>query len=178
MALFEIAYKKTAVFEGGYANNPNDNGGETFKGIARKFFPAWGGWVVVDKVKHDAPTTFKKDLMTNTELEKEVMKFYIANFWNPIMGDNIVDQSTANNIYDFAVNSGVGRASKYAQTVVGAVADGAIGPKSIDLINTFGATSFVTAYKKARMDFLGKIVQNNPSQKEFLAGWTKRTQNA
>ncbi|RYD50653.1 MAG: hypothetical protein EOP52_13405, partial [Sphingobacteriales bacterium] len=35
MADFLTAYKRTAVAEGGYANDPDDLGGETYKGIAR-----------------------------------------------------------------------------------------------------------------------------------------------
>jgi len=36
---FEDAYERTAQIEGFYVNNPNDNGGETYCGIARKFHP-------------------------------------------------------------------------------------------------------------------------------------------
>ena len=35
MANFTIALKKVLKNEGGYANNPNDAGGETYKGISR-----------------------------------------------------------------------------------------------------------------------------------------------
>lgn len=178
MATFKIAFDKTSVFEGGYVFNPNDKGGETFRGIARNFFPKWDGWTIIDKMKKSNPTNFDKLLMSDVELTNSVMNFYKENFWDKIMGDLIADQSVANNMYDFAVNSGVSRAVKYAQTIVKSTVDGQMGPHTVDAINTFGAESFVREYKKARMDFLYKIVQDNPSQKMFLAGWTSRTQNA
>lgn len=40
MADFDKAHLEVMGNEGGYANNPVDAGGETYKGIARKFWPA------------------------------------------------------------------------------------------------------------------------------------------
>lgn len=37
MAIFNSAFKITMGNEGGYANNPDDSGGETYAGIARNF---------------------------------------------------------------------------------------------------------------------------------------------
>ena len=36
MADFRLAYKKIEAAEGGYVNDPDDKGGETYKGISRK----------------------------------------------------------------------------------------------------------------------------------------------
>ena len=54
MAQFEPAFEKTMKFEGGYANNPADRGGETYRGIARKIWPGWNGWPLVDAAKQKA----------------------------------------------------------------------------------------------------------------------------
>ena len=35
MANFDIAYRRTSRFEGGYVNDPKDAGGETYNGISR-----------------------------------------------------------------------------------------------------------------------------------------------
>ena len=37
MAEFETAYYLTNKIEGGYANDQDDKGGETYRGIARNF---------------------------------------------------------------------------------------------------------------------------------------------
>ena len=179
MADFKKAYAKVKKFEGGYANNPNDNGGETYAGIARGYHPKWKGWEIVDKYKQSIYSSkeLNKVLQGNRQLDVLVETFYKANFWNPIMGDSIVDQLSADNIMDFAVNSGVSRAVRYAQRIVGASEDGAMGPNTIKAINKH-SVGFVPDYKAARLAFVHKIVANNPSQKEFLAGWVSRTKNA
>ena len=43
MANFDEAFALTMKSEGGYANNPNDTGGETYKGVSRKNHPKWNG---------------------------------------------------------------------------------------------------------------------------------------
>lgn len=179
MAEFKKAYVKVKKFEGGYANNPNDNGGETYAGIARAHHPKWSGWAIVDKYKQSehSSKTLNKVLQGNAEIGAMVESFYKVNFWNPIMGDSIMNQLTADNIMDFAVNSGVSRAVKYAQRIVGTVEDGVMGTKTIKAINA-NVDSFVVKYKAARLAFVHKIVTNNPSQKEFLSGWVTRTNNA
>lgn len=55
MADFNKAHLEVMGNEGGYANNPADSGGETYKGIARKFHPAWPGWKMVDDLKRSLP---------------------------------------------------------------------------------------------------------------------------
>mgnify|MGYP003351144409 CR=1 FL=1 len=40
-------------------------------------------------------------------------------------------------VFDFAVNSGVGRAAKYLQSIVGVPQDGQIGPQTIQACNTY-----------------------------------------
>lgn len=179
MAEFQKAYAKVKKFEGGYANNPNDRGGETYAGIARVHFPQWKGWAIVDKYKQSEHSSkeLNKVLQGNEQLDVMVEHFYKVNFWNAIKGDEMINQLVADNIMDFAVNSGVGRASKYAQRIVGVTEDGEIGAKTIKAINAH-THDFVVKYKAARLEFLKKIVANNPSQKEFLAGWTIRTNNA
>jgi lysozyme family protein len=52
MAHFKTAYALTMGHEGIYSNNPKDRGGETYKGIARKFHPSWEGWKAIDRMKN------------------------------------------------------------------------------------------------------------------------------
>ena len=51
MAIFEPAFKLLILHEGGYANNKNDIGGETYRGIARNYWPKWVGWKLIDHIK-------------------------------------------------------------------------------------------------------------------------------
>lgn len=113
MANFNIAYERTAKFEGGYVFDPNDNGGETFAGISRKANPKWSGWKIIDacKSKSDFPSCLK----THKLLHQEVLKVYKEKYWNPIRGNEINVQEVANEIYDFAVNAGVATSIKLQQ---------------------------------------------------------------
>lgn len=179
MADFKQAFKKTDQFEGGYSNHPDDKGGETYRGIARNMHPKWAGWSIIDRYK-TAPLSSKqmdKVLDNSLELDDLVEAFYRAHFWNPIIGDEIMNQLIANNIYDFAVNSGVSRAVKYAQRIVGVTEDGVMGRITVKAINQ-NIEGFVTKYKASRLVFLNKIVLNNPSQQVFMRGWSNRVQNA
>ena len=53
---FQEAFDKVVVAEGGYVNDPHDNGGETFMGISRKFNPDSVLWKYVDAEKKKGGT--------------------------------------------------------------------------------------------------------------------------
>jgi len=113
MAKFDIAYKRTAKFEGGYVYDPDDNGGETYAGISRKANPRWLGWKTIDLAKKKSG--FPKNLADNAVLKQQVKTLYKTNYWNPIWGDRINRQEVANEIYDFGVNAGVATSIKLQQ---------------------------------------------------------------
>ena len=46
MAYFGDAFKKLSIKEGGYVNDKDDAGGETYRGISRKYNPTWQGWIM------------------------------------------------------------------------------------------------------------------------------------
>jgi lysozyme family protein len=125
MADYLIAIKPVLAVEGGYANDPNDRGGETFRGIARKFWTNWGGWKYVD-VKD-----FKNPILNDL-----VMSFYKVNFWNPIGGDKINSQPIANILVDSAVNEGISPAIKRAEVIVGLPETGHISDTLINKLNS------------------------------------------
>ena len=54
MADFKEAFELTLAHEGGYVKDPDDRGGETYKGIARRYNPGWSGWARIDKAKKQA----------------------------------------------------------------------------------------------------------------------------
>jgi lysozyme family protein len=162
MADFEIAYSRTLKAEGGYklTNSTNDNGGQTYAGVSRKFHPNWAGWQSIDR--GETPST---DL---------VRDFYNEQFWLPIKGNAIFDQGIANNIYDFAVNTGIKPATILAQTVAGVEADGVLGIKSLTAINALDPQGFKLAYSIAKIARYRDIVTKDPSQKKWLLGWINR----
>lgn len=113
MADFKTAHVKVAANEGGYVNDKNDRGGETWKGIARVMNPQWPGWKVIDSYRNDS--RFPAILKTLPDLEREVLAFYKAYYWNVIKGDDLKHQEVATSLYDSAVNMGPKQAIKLAQ---------------------------------------------------------------
>ena len=177
MADFDIAYKITAKWEGGYVNDPDDSGGETYAGISRKNWPKWEGWPHVDRLKGRVASSWNLNASRTIDmrpLNDAVLSFYKTNFWDKIKGDQINNQSIANMLYDWYVNSGY-HAIKSIQEVVGAYPDGVIGPKTIHLINSGGQEEIFNSLRVARLKFYDNIVKNRPTQRKFLDGWRNRT---
>lgn len=128
MANFTIAFNRTMKTEGGYANDPDDRGGETYMGIARKFHPTCGIWKYVDALTSQNKTTkqINAELKKNTSVQNIVKIFYKQNYWDVFKLDDVKRQSVANELFDDAVNRGVGAATKLAKSIVGLRADSKI----------------------------------------------------
>ena len=132
MADFKSAYKKIEAAEGGYAFDPDDAGGETYKGISRKANPNWDGWISIDAIKKAHPTTFKSILKKTPELEKKVQELYKDKYWDCFNLDDVPNQLVAEQMFDTAVNQGQTAAVKFAQRVLDLRETG---KWSLDLLN-------------------------------------------
>ncbi len=162
MADFLPAFERTLINEGGYklTDIKDDRGGQTYAGIARNAWPRWAGWSYIDQ-----GTTPPADM---------VRSFYKTNFWDPLGLTAINDQRVAHNLYDFAVNAGVGTAAKLAQIVVGTTPDGKIGQMTTAAINRHNPDLFIAQYAMAKLARYEQIVSRDRSQQKFLLGWVRR----
>ena len=165
MADFNPAFEKMIHDEGGFqlTNIPGDRGGQTYAGIARNANPNWAGWNLVDRNEMGG-------LLTSM-----VREFYRINYWDRVRGDEIADQQIAETIFNFGVNAGVGLAIKLAQVVAGAVPDGGMGPKTIELLNRSTAKGFMVSYALAKITRYAEICNRDKGQSKFLLGWINRT---
>lgn len=134
MANFIIALRKVLKNEGGYANDPDDAGGETYKGISRKNYPTWSGWTSIDQIKKCHPRGFKTILEGTKELQDKVKEFYKRNFWDKLYLDDCANQELANQCFDMAINAGVKAGVKILQKTLGIPADGKLGSVTIAAI--------------------------------------------
>lgn len=126
MADFKIALRKVLASEGGYVNDIDDSGGETFAGVSRKNNKTWKGWQIIDDIKKSfnnsyTINTLNKTLFANDKLMDLVGEVYKTNYWDPIQLDLIPSQRIANEMFDTAVNMGVGVAIKLAYEVTGVI---------------------------------------------------------
>ncbi|OKS87328.1 hypothetical protein RG47T_2789 [Mucilaginibacter polytrichastri] len=166
--------------EGGYANNPNDHSGETYKGIVKKYWPNWPGWAIVDGTIAAHPPSINQALHGNAQLQTQVQTFYKTNFWNTESLDYIDDQQIANQLFDTAVNMGTGVASLFLQEGVNMLSpgkllvDGQIGPLSIAAANAADPEDLYNAICQLRRAKYEAIIQHNPSQQRFASSWFSR----
>ncbi len=191
MADFEIALSRTLQFEGGYANIPNDSGGETYRGVARNSHPSWKGWPIIDAAKKQSD--FPKSLEANPLLQSLIAEFYRTEFWDKILAGEIYSQAIANELFDAAVNHGIPPAVTLLQQSMNYLTappllflnvDGVIGPASIGAVNRWLKESSLE-YLVATNSLLGlmlvlraklylAIIKNRSSQKVFLEGLMRR----
>jgi hypothetical protein len=153
---WEKSFAMVLKHEGGFVNHPKDPGGMTNLGVTKSAIEAYLGRTVDE--------AFMRSLTPDS-----VKPFYKSQYWDKIKGDQLpagVDYAA----YDFAVNSGTGKAAKYLQQIAGVTADGAIGPKSIEAINACNPEQVVDALCDLRMDFLKRL----PNFDTFGKGWSIR----
>ena len=170
MATFETSYHITEMMEGGYSNNAKDKGGETYKGISRQFYPNWKGWQFIYKKV--------KPISRNTvfpELEQSVKDFYKKNFWEKLRAYKM-GQNLANQLFDFAVHSGVSTASKYLQIVCNSQNRHPdvvviIGNKTLLAVYNLPDSSLAEKLLQSREIFIQKLAVQYP---EFKKGWINR----
>lgn len=153
---FEQCLALVLKHEGGYVNNPKDPGGRTNLGVTQKVWEEW--------VKHPVDEAAMKALGPT-----DVGPLYKDRYWNRVRGDDLpsgVDYA----VFDLAVNSGVGRASKILQAALGLPTDGIVGPKTIEAAQAANARELATNICERRQDFL----QSLPTFDTFGRGWTRR----
>jgi len=144
---FDDVFQRTMHHEGGYSNNPDDLGGETYKGISRVYHPTWIGWAIVDAWTKAVPTRDEDWLATNERLQRYVVEFYKAQFWDTWRGDDVaaIDGPVAAEVFDTGVNMGAHKAVYYLQRALNVLnrggkswsdisEDGVIGPKTLDAL--------------------------------------------
>jgi len=191
MADFDIAYGETEIREGGYVNDPVDKGGETHRGVARKFNGDWKGWPIIDKIKKDHPADFKDRINASDELAELAKELFRIRYWNPVRGDEIPDQHIANKVFDTGVNQGVARSTRYLQEGLNLLNRNGKNYADIKVDGKFGDTTMTTlkAFLKLeedRPDYLLKvlnllqasfymdIIRKDPTQERFARGWLNR----
>lgn len=142
--------------EGGWTDNPHDPGGATNLGVTLATLSAWRGH----------PCT-KADVQALTP--DAVAPIYRTEFWTAAACDLLppgLDYWT----FDFAVNSGPGRAKRYLQEAAGVTVDGSVGPATLGAVAAAGAKVMIVRLDAAREAFYR-------ADKEFSTfgkGWLRR----
>lgn len=146
--------------EGGYVNHPKDPGGATNKGVTQAVYDSYR------KVKGLPPQTVK------LIISNEVAEIYQKQYWRQVKGDDLpagLDYA----VFDFGVNSGVSRAARYLQRLVGVPDDGVIGNQTLAAVYEAARKDeekLIATYCANRLAFLKSLA----TFATFGKGWTRR----
>jgi lysozyme family protein len=149
--LFLNAFAFMIRNEGTYSNDPNDQGGETWRGISRKNWPDWEGWKLIDQMKGPQGKLNVQEALNHKGLEGMVRFFYHLNFWIPLRGDELGGTMPIA-LFDMAVNQGLGQAVKNLQAALNLLnnrekyypnmfVDGKFGPTTLENFKKYMATA-------------------------------------
>lgn len=154
---FDAALQHVLKDEGGFSNHPKDPGGATMKGVTLDTYRSY------KKNQHLTAEDLNK--ITNEELRD----IYYRRYWNAVKGDDLpsgVDYC----VFDCAVNSGPGRATKLLQEVIGVKSDGVIGPITLAAIKSADPVELIHKYTDKRIQFWRSL----PTFETFGKGWIAR----
>ena len=139
MANYNIAYTKVIKVEGGYVNDPDDAGGETYMGISRKFNPNAKFWKIIDEIKSKNKNITNKEMNTilkkNNSIIGEIKNIYKNKYWDKLYLDDLNSQKVAEELFDTAVNMGVSVAIKILQNALKVKTDGKMTNDLIKIVN-------------------------------------------
>tara|TARA_X000001388_G_C2214849_1_gene116710 strand:+ start:357 stop:890 length:534 start_codon:yes stop_codon:yes gene_type:complete len=144
--------------EGGYVDHPKDPGGRTNMGITQAVYE-----------KHLKRSVTETE-MKNIEIE-HVRTIYKINYWDKVKGDDL-PSGLDFCVFDWAVNSGVSRSSKALQKIVGATADGAIGPNTLKAVDAANTQAVIEQLTEAREAFYKRLSTFDT----FGKGWLRRNE--
>ena len=161
MSNFDECLKLILHHEGGYVNHPKDPGGETNMGVTKRVYEKWC-------MENDLQQKDMKDLEFD-----DVAPIYKKNYWDRVKADDLPEGLDLC-VFDWAVNSGTGRAAKKLQSMIGTVADGGIGPNTLKALNAYiqieGLESTIATYTDIRQNFYESLSTFDT----FGKGWTRR----
>lgn len=148
MSLFDEYIERVLSHEGGYINHPEDPGGETKFGIAKRSYPN----VDIKNLTRDAAKAI-----------------YKRDFWDRVQADTLPRQF-AFQALDASINHGIGNAVRWMQRAVGAADDGIIGPVTLAKVKRFDPADLVLLFNAERLEFYAKLSTFDA----FGRGWTRR----
>ncbi len=145
---FGTAFATLIGHEGGYVNDKRDPGGETKFGISKRAYPDVDiAALTIDQAK----AIYKRD------------------YWDRARCSEL-PPAVAFQVFDTAVNSGIGQSIRFLQRAVGVADDGNVGPLTINAVRRLDAESVAARFNGHRLEFMTKL----STWDVFGKGWAKR----
>lgn len=160
---FDACLAEVLKHEGGFVNHPQDPGGMTNLGVTKATYEDWVGHEVNERIMRGLTVS-------------HVRALYKVKYWDAVRCDDLpagLDLC----VFDFAVNAGPNRAARYLQNMVGAKADGQIGPQTLSLVTQYvrgrSRAEAVMVYQDARSEYY-RMLKTFPT---FGKGWLRRVRD-
>lgn len=146
--------------EGGFVDNPVDNGGPTNKGLTLHDLKLAG---LVDNVETLKALT-----------DEQACQVYKSVFWDPEHYGELSSGALAVALFDQGVLEGTPRVVKALQSLLGVPEDGILGPMTLAAVNAENGLKLAFRFLNSRAAYYTHIVRGDPSQVVFLDGWIDR----
>ncbi len=144
--------------EGGFVDHKDDPGGATNKGITHKTYADFLGRPLEDVNE-----------LKNIP-EDHIQLIYKKGYWDKIKGDEL-PSGLDFCVFDWAVNSGPGRAAKALQKAAMVSQDGVIGPMTLEAVKEYDSAELIESITGYREEFY----RNLSTFETFGKGWLRRT---
>lgn len=148
MNYFESSFEKLLGHEGEFVDNPRDPGKATKYGISQRSYP---------------------DLDIKNLTVEDAKKLYKRDFWDRAHCDSL-HPVLAFQIFDAAVNSGIGQSIRFMQRAVGVADDGDMGPLTLAAIQRRDTSELIARFNAERLEFMTKLSK----WPDFSRGWARR----
>ncbi len=145
---FDEAFDRLIGHEGGYVNDSRDPGGETKFGISKRAYP---------------------DVAIASLTVESARAIYLRDYWNRAQCDQY-DGAIGFQVFDAAVNSGIGQSIRFLQRAVGVTADGQVGPRTVAAIRAMPVADVLLGFNAERLEFMASL----STWATFGRGWAKR----
>ena len=148
---FNSAVAEIFKLEGGYVNDPNDDGGETNLGISKRAYPS-------------------EDIAGMTR--DRAAYLYWRDYWMPVKGD-IFSPAVGAKMLNIAVNCGTRRAIMILQEALGVISDGIFGLKTF-LAVSHATPALLNDLRLAQRDYYLELIAEHPHLSVYRNGWLRR----
>ncbi|KXZ66832.1 glycoside hydrolase family 108 protein [Acinetobacter venetianus] len=149
---FDQVFDRTIGHEGGYVNNPNDRGGET----------NWG--VTIATARANGYIGSMREMT-----REQAKQIYFKAFWQRAKCDQYTG-AISYQLFDAAVNHGIGNAIRMLQRAANVLDDGIVGPITLSAIKDMTLDDVLMLFLAERLEFFTRLQSFN----SFGRGWARR----
>lgn len=157
---FEKMFNRLISSEGGFSDDQRDPGNWT------------GGRVGTGELKGTkfgiAANTYPDIDIKNLTLDR-AKEIYWRDWWVKLSADQM-NVAIAFQVWDFAINAGMGTSKRALQRAVGVADDGQVGPKTVTAVNSMSVTDVVARFNAQRIRYYTSL----STWATYGKGWMNR----